>query len=264
MNIFFHELRSTFKSLLIWSGIVILLVLEGFSEFSAFAGDRAMLAVLDDVPPAMLSGLGLNAFNLTTVTGFFGVMYSYLALMLTIAAVMWGSDIITKEERDKTVEFALALPIRRSQLIAAKAGAAVVNCIALAFVLCGATLANAAKYKPDSEFFGFVAISMLAFFVMQMVFLAVGIFLGSAMRHHKQASAGAVGLLLATFFLSIAVGINDKLSFLTPLTPFKYFDPITLLQESRLDMPYVLLSAGIVIVCMAGAYWAYGKRDMSI
>ena len=28
MNIFFHELRSNFKSLLIWSGIVILLVLE--------------------------------------------------------------------------------------------------------------------------------------------------------------------------------------------------------------------------------------------
>ncbi len=264
MNIFFHELRSNFKSLLIWSGIVILLVLEGFSEFSAFAGDKSMLAVLDDVPPAMLSAFGMNAFNMTTVTGFFGVMYSYFALMLTISAVMWGSDIIIKEERDKTVEFALALPIRRSQLITAKTGAAIVNCIALALVLCGATLANAAKYQPDSQFFGFVAISMLAFFVMQMVFLAVGIFLGSAMRHHKQASAGAVGLLLATFFLSIAVGINDKLSWLKPLTPFKYFDPLTLLHDSRLDMTYALLSAAIVILCMAGAYIAYGKRDLYI
>jgi hypothetical protein len=33
---------------------------------------------------------------------------------------MWGSDIISKEERDKTIEFSLTLPVKRSKLISGK------------------------------------------------------------------------------------------------------------------------------------------------
>ena len=54
-----------------------------------------------------------------------------------IAAAMWGSDIITKEERDKTVEFSLALPVTRSRVITAKASAALVNCIAFVLITWG-------------------------------------------------------------------------------------------------------------------------------
>lgn len=264
MNIFFRELRANFRSLLIWSGIVILLVVQAFTEFAVYAGDESMLAILDEMPPAMLDAFGMNTFNLTTVTGFFGVASAYFALLLTIAAIMWGSDIITKEERDKTVEFTLALPIRRARLITAKTGAALTNCIILALVAWGAILVSAAKYGPDSQFYTFVAISILSFFIMQMVFLAAGILLGSAIGRHKLANSAAVSLLLTTFFLSIAVGMNAKLSFLKILTPFKYFDPLTLLHESRLDITYVLLSAAIITVCMAGAYMAYGRRDMYV
>ena len=264
MNIFFQELRANFKSLLIWSGIVFLLVAVGFAKFSAYAGNEEMLALLDGMPPALLETFNMNAFNLTTVTGFYGVMSAYFSLLLTVSAVMWGSDIITKEERNKTVEFALTLPIRRSQLITAKTAAAVVNCVGLLLVTWAATLLNAATYQPDGQFYSFVALSSLALFIMQMVFLSIGVFLGSAMKRYKQANSTAVSLLLGTFFLSIVVSMNSKLGFLKFLTPFKYFSPVTLLHESRLDMTFVLLSLGIVVVCMAAAYVAYAKRDLYI
>ncbi|MFZ1757402.1 MAG: ABC transporter permease subunit [Caldilineaceae bacterium] len=264
MNIFFQELRANFKSLLIWSVIVFLFVLVSFSKFSAFAGNPEMLTILDGMPPALLETLNMKAFNLTTVTGFYGVMFAYFSLILTVSAVMWGSDIITKEERNKTVEFALTLPIRRSQLITAKAAVALVNCIGLIFVTWASVLVGAAGYKPDSQFFGYVAISMLALFLMQMVFLSIGIFLGSAMKRYKQANSVAVSILLGTFFLSVVVGLNNSLDFLKFLTPFKYFDPVTLLHESRLDPTFVLISLGIAILCMAGSYVAYAKRDLYI
>jgi len=103
MNIFVRELKANFRSLIIWSVIVILLVVEALTEFSAFVGNPDMLAVLDSMPQALLDAFTMQAFNLTTITGFFGVMFTYLALILSIAAAMWGSDIISKEERDKTV-----------------------------------------------------------------------------------------------------------------------------------------------------------------
>jgi ABC-2 type transport system permease protein len=83
-----------------------------------------MLAMLDAMPPAVMDAMNMRAFNLTTLSGFYGVMFLYFGLMGAIAAAMWGSDIISKEERDKTVEFALVLPVSRSRVITAKALAA--------------------------------------------------------------------------------------------------------------------------------------------
>ena len=129
MNIFFRELRANLKSLLIWGAIVVLFTVVGFSKFSAYYNNPEMSAILNDFPSAMVSAFNLKAFNLTTVTGFFGIMFAYYGLLLSIAAAMWGSDIISKEERDKTVEFSLTLPVTREKLITAKTMAAVINCI---------------------------------------------------------------------------------------------------------------------------------------
>jgi len=134
MNIFVRELKANFRSLLIWGVIIVLFVVVGFSKFSGYANNPELLAVLDGLPPAILAAFNFNAFNLTTVTGFFGVMFAYFSLLLSVAAVMWGSDIITKEERDKTVEFSLSLPVRREKLVTAKTLAALVNCIGLLLI----------------------------------------------------------------------------------------------------------------------------------
>lgn len=92
---------------------MILFVVVGFSKFSAYYNNPDMLALLDKFPKAMIAAMSLKAFNLTTITGFLGIMYTYFALLLSVAAAMWGSDIISKEERDKTVEFSLTLPVTR-------------------------------------------------------------------------------------------------------------------------------------------------------
>jgi len=264
MNIFVRELKANLKSLLIWGGIVILFVMVGVSKFSAYYDNPEMLAVLDDMPTAMVSAFNLKAFNLTTVSGFFGVMFSYYALLLSIAAAMWGSDIISKEERDKTVEFSLTLPVTRSRLVTAKTLAALVNCIGLLLITWGASLVGAASYQPDSGFYLFLFLCMLALFFLQLIFLAVGIFLGCAVKQYRRASSVAVSLLLGTYFLSIVIGLNENLDFLKYLSPFKYFDAGVLLHESRIDVASVGLSLAIILVSMVGAYLTYARRDLYI
>jgi len=264
MNIFFRELKANLRSLIIWGGIVILFVFLGISEFSVYEGNPEMLAVLDEMPPAMLNALNMNAFNLTTISGFFGVMFTYFALIASISAAMWGSDIISKEERDKTVEFSLTLPVTRSRVVTAKTLAAVVNCIGLLLITWGASLISSVQYQPDSEFYTFLRLTMLAMFIMQLIFLAIGIFLGCAMKQYRRASSVAVALLLGTYFLSIISGLHENLEFLKYFSPFKYFDAGVLLRESKFDATFLLISAGIIAVSMVGAYLTYAKRDLYI
>ncbi|MFZ2616172.1 MAG: ABC transporter permease subunit, partial [Anaerolineae bacterium] len=153
MNIFLRELKANFKSLLIWSVIIALMIMMAVAKFSAFAGDPEMLKMLDSMPPALLDALSMRAFNLTTLSGFYGIMFIYFGLMSAIAAAMWGSDIISKEERDRTVEFSLVLPVSRSRVVTAKALAALVNCIAFVLITWAVTLVAVRSYQPDQAFY---------------------------------------------------------------------------------------------------------------
>lgn len=264
MNIYFRELKANLKSLVIWGVIVTLLILIGVSKFSAFAGNPEMLAMLDSMPPAMLDALNMRAFNLTTLSGFYGIMFIYFGLMGAIAAAMWGSDIISKEERDKTVEFSLVLPVSRSRVVTAKALAALTNCIAFVLITWGVSLVAVRSYNPDQAFFDYLGLEMQAMFSIELIFLAIGLLLGCAMKQYKRSGSVAVALILTTYFMSIISGMQANMDFLKYFTPFKYFDAASIFFSGRLDGTYLLISFVIILVSMAAAYWIYNKRDLYI
>mgnify|MGYP001035271036 FL=1 len=264
MNIFFRELKANLKSLLIWSVIIALLIVMAVTKFSAFAGDPEMLSMLDSMPPALLDALSMRAFNLTTLSGFYGIMFIYFSLMGAIAAAMWGSDIISKEERDKTVEFSLVLPVSRSRVVTAKALAALVNSILFVLITWGISLVAVRSYNPDQGFFDFLALEMQAMFLIELIFLAIGLLLGCAMQQYKRSGSAAVGIILATYFMSILAVMNENLDFLKYFTPFKYFDAGELFRTGQMNGTYLLLSAVIIVASVAVGYWIYNKRDLYI
>jgi ABC-2 type transport system permease protein len=264
MNIFFREFKSNLKSLLIWSIVMVLLVVIGMAKFSAYYNDPSALEILNSFPKAVIDAMSLNAFNLTTLPGVYGLMFIYFALMASIAAAMWGSDAISKEERDKTVEFSLVLPVSRSRVITAKALAAFVNCILYVLVTWGISIIAVRSYSPDAAFFSFLRQEMVAMFLIELIFLAMGLLLGCSLKQYKIAGSTAVSIILLTYFLSIVTSIQANLKWLDYFTPFKYFDSAQLLSTGRFDLTYVLLSAAIIVVFVAIAFLTYNRRDLYI
>jgi ABC-2 type transport system permease protein len=264
MNIFLRELRANLKSVLIWAAIVIVLIILAVTKYAAFAADPATLAMLDAMPSAMLDAFGLRAFNLTTLSGFYGVMFVYFALMAAIAAAHWGSDIVVKEERDKTVEFLLVLPISRNRVVTAKALAALVCCIAFVAITWVASLVAVQPYGPDQAFYSYLALQMQALLALALVFLAIGLLLGCALKRGRRAGSIAVGLILGAYFVSIVVSLQPDLDFLRWLSPFKYFDAAELFRSGRIDPAYLLVSAALVVACLVAAYTTYNRRDLYI
>lgn len=264
MNIFLRELKANLKSLIIWSVIIALLIIIGAAKFSAYFGNPEMLKILDSFPPAMLDALSMRGFNLTTITGFYGIMFVYFGLMGAIAAAMWGSEMISKEERSKTVEFSLVLPVSRSRVVTAKAVAALVDCILLVLVVWGVSLLAVRQFNPDQAFYSFLALEMRALFMLELIFLAVGLLLGCAMKQYKWSASTAIGIILVAYFISIISAMQENLNFLKWFTPFKYYDSMALFSSGHFDGTYFLISLAIIVVCVAAAYLAYNRRDLYI
>jgi len=264
VNIFLRELRANLKSLLIWSGLVILLIWIAIIKYSAFADNPEMLAILNAYPKSLLDALNMNAFNLTTLSGFYGVMFSYFGLMGAIAAGLWGSGIIAKEERNKTIEFSLSLPVTRNRFITAKALAALANSIAFMAITWIASIVAVHAYHPDSVFYDFLTREMAAILMIELIFLAIGLLVACAMRRPQRTGGIVIAIILITYYLSFITGLHEKLDFLKYLSPFKYFDAATLLHQGGVEPVYWGLTSVIILLGLAGAYYAYNRRDLYI
>ena len=128
MNIFLREMKSNRTSLILWCIGVLFMVATGMMKFTTLVNTGTSLNdVIADMPKSLQAIMGSNSLDLSNAIGYYGVLYLYLVVMAGIHAVMLGANIISKEEREKTVEFLLVKPISRSQMITSKLLAAFVN-----------------------------------------------------------------------------------------------------------------------------------------
>ena len=93
-------------------------------------------------------------------------------------------------------------------------------------------------------------------------FLAIGLFLGCAMKRYKLSSSTAVAIILVTYFMSVASTMQENMGFLRYFTLFKYFDAVELFRNGAMEGKFLLLSAGIVLLFTAAAYRRYNQRDL--
>lgn len=264
MRMYLRELKAGIKSLLIWTAVLAVLIVVALGKYAAFHSNPESLALLDTMPPQLLDALSMRAFNLTTVDGFFGVMFVYFALMAAMAAALWGSEAIAKEERERTVEFTLVLPVPRRQIVTAKLLAALTNCALFVLFTWLISVITVRTYAPGQAFIEFLRLEMLAMFMIELVFLSLGALLACASRTPRRVGSMAIGLILGLYFVSFIAGMNEKLTWLKYLTPFGWFNASEFFRSGMFE-PYALVLTGlIVVVFLFAAYAVYDKRDLYI
>jgi len=264
MNIFIREMRDHLKGLIIWSVVVLAFMVMVFMEFQAYYNNPEMGEILDTMPKGMLEAFGMYGANLTTINGYMSIVALYLYIMLGIFAVLLGNNIIGKEERDKTGEFLMSMPIKRYRVLISKVGAAVLNCLLLT-VVSGIGIAIAIyQYNPERENIEYIFQILTAAFFIQMIFLSLGLFIAASTRVFKKSSALSVALVVITYILSVIQSLSESVDFLKYVTPFKYYQASDILQNKGFQSIYLGLTAMIVVIATFGVFYVYPRRDLNL
>jgi len=265
MNILIREMKSNRKSLIFWSIGFLLMVAGGMGKYSAYASsDMSINDMILQMPKAMRVMLGFGLFDLSKVSGFFGMLFYYLIIMAAIHAVMLGANIISKEESDKTSEFLLVKPISRSTIIFSKITAGLVNIVIVNLVTLIASVYMVNYYSKDENVSKEILLLMISMFFLQVIFFLIGTTIAAIIRNPKKASSCAMSIMLVTFILSQIIDLTTNLEFLGYFTPFKCFQADKILSGGGFDVISLLLSAVIVVIMICLTLNFYKKRDMSI
>jgi ABC-2 type transport system permease protein len=225
---------------------------------------QSIVDLMNQFPHSIQAIFGMTGFDLTKMSGYYGVMFMYIALMATVHAVILGADIISKEERDRTSEFLFVKPISRVKVITSKIAAGLFNLIIFNLVTWGSSLYFVNYFSRGNSMGNNIAILMAGLFFLQLIFYFIGTVAAAIIKRPKVSSSVATSILLLTFILTIFININEKLDYLKYLTPFKYFDAKNLMASGHFDPVYVSISSILIVVMIAVTYWAYDKRDLSI
>lgn len=265
MNIFFRELKTYRKGLIFWSIGIFLLLWASMVKYATLnTSGQSITELMKQFPHSIQAIFGLSGFDLTTISGYYGVMFMYMALMVTVHAVILGSDIISKEERDRTTEFLFVRPISRTRVITSKIAAGLVCLIVINLVTWGSSQHFVDYYGKGSMSTCDIAILMAGLFFLQLLFFFAGVALAATLKRPKLSGSVATSVLLFTFILTIFININEKLDYLKYLTPFKYFDAKNLIADGKLDPIYITISVVLIFIMIALTYRNYIDRDLSV
>ena len=265
MNIFMVEMKAHRKSLIIWAFSILFMVGAGMGKYVGLSsGGQSMTDLLAQMPKSMQAVMGIGTFDLSKASGFYGMIFFYLVLMATVHAVMLGADIISKEERDKTVEFLLVKPISRNKVITSKLLAGLANIIIFNIITLVSSIIIVGKLGKGEAVGGDIVILMLGMFILQIMFLVIGTAIAAVVKNPKTATAIGTAVLLISFIMSVAIDINSKIEGLKYITLFKYYEAKNLMSEVGFQLSYVILSVIIIFAMIKITYVFYKKRDMSI
>lgn len=265
MNVFRREMKANRKALIIWSIGMIFLIASGMGKYAGFsASGQSINDFLAQMPQSLKAIMGMGTFDLTTASGYYGVLFIYVAMMATIHATMLGAMIISKEERDKTAEFLFVRPISRNEIITSKLFASLVNILIFNLVTYVSSILMVQKYSKGEAVFSDITRLMVGMLILQLIFLFIGTATAAISKHPKAAPSLAAGILLLTFMLSIAIDLNSRIENLKYLTPFKYFDAKNLMYDRGFEPVFLILSVVIIAVLFKTTYVFYIGRDLNV
>lgn len=263
---FKREWKRNAKSLMIWSAVLGGLVLLTLSIFPQFAEQqKEVTKLLQSLPPAMVKAFGMDQLSIGDLTGYYGVrVYTMTTLLGSVYAAILAANIVAKEENDKTIEFLLAKPITRREILTIKWLVVMVNILILNAVSLLVSFVGFQMAKGYDVSFKAIYLLTMATVFLHFTFAAVAFLLSTMMRKTRNASSFALGLVFVTYFMSMMSSISDDLSFLKYVSPFKYVDAAPIINELQIDPLYMVLMIVIISVSIVSAYVIYQKKDIVV
>jgi len=265
MNIYLREMKAHRTALIWWSLGMAALIASGMAKYAAYeTAGQSITEIFNTLPKAVLVVFGMQGFDLTKASGFYGVLFLYIAVMAAIHAALLGSSLISKEERDRTSEFLYTKPVSRGQALTAKLMAGLTNLLIFNLATSVSSVYFVDYFSKGEDVGNEVTLLMVGLLFLQLIFFSIGAVVAGVVKRPKAAPSIATSIMFLMFLLAYLVNMSENLDFLKYATPFKYFDALVLLTDGRLDPLYVGMSILIIGLCVFGTYYFYSERDLNV
>ncbi|MDE3082560.1 MAG: ABC transporter permease subunit [Acidobacteriota bacterium] len=260
-SIFGRALREERRALIGWAIGVVAFCLVMLSIFPTIHGNVNFSKLLDAYPEALRKMFQVEDY--TTGPGYLRAeVFSFVApLLLTLFAVLWGSDLTAGEEERRTIDLLLANPVSRRRFVGEKWLALIVGTAILAAALEIALGVIGPLFKLHVAWSSLTA-EVLGSWLFAAAFGTLALSLGAATGRRGLARGITTTLALASYLLST---LSNLVSWLRPARNLSLWqhtlgvDPL----GTGFHLDRIALVIAVTLVFAGGALWAFDRRDLA-
>jgi len=262
MNIYKHEFGMNVRSVITWSIALVLVIILFLSFFSSISAQATLLNdALSQFPKELLIAFGLTNVDMTTILGFFSMIFLICQIILAIQASNYGFSMLSIEERELTADFLLTRPVGRAKILTSKFLAAL-TCLAITdLVLWFSCIVAINIFKGDSSYdWNTLMLLLISVVFFQLVFLTLGMLISVLVKRIRSVTTFSMALAFGMYVLSAFGGMLGE-SFLEWFTPFKHFDAAYIISHQTYD-PKIWISLVVIPTAVVGTYLLYRRRNI--
>jgi len=259
-----RELKINLKSFLIWTSILIVLFLMVFLMYPSIINSdniQMMNEMMKVFPKEILKAFNMDISSMDTAFGWLKSEGFVFVLLLTgVYASVIGSNILLKEESDRTIEYLNSLPIKRKSIVMSKVICSIIYIVTMILIV---SVFNyiCLELSGDFDRKQYILLSVTPL-LSSLPLFSICLFVSTFLHKTKKAFGVSLGIALASYFLQILSEMSEVTEFFKYFTVYTLADLRDVIVNITISPIMVLLSLFITVLFVVGTFVRYENKEL--
>ena len=259
-----RELKINLKSFIIWTLILIFIFLIVYLTYPAIINSGEidkMNEMMEIFPKEMLESFNMDISSVDSAFGWLKTEgFIFILLITGCYSALLGSNILLKEENDKTIEYLNSLPITRESIVLKKILCSLLYII-LMIVIVGLFNYIGLSFSGEFDKKTFILLSITPLFS-SMVFFSLAIFLSTFTHKTKKMLSLSIGIVFISYLFNLLYSLSKTIEFLKYLSAFTLADIRNVIKTSSINPIMPLTSICLFIILIFLTIFRYKRKEL--
>ena len=259
-----REFKVNLKSFIIWTSVLLIMFLVVFLVYPYIITDDTVKN-LDEMMKVFPEDL-LKSFNMdiTSINSAYGWLKSegfmFILLIIGLFSSIIGSNILLKEESDKTIEYLGTLPITRNKIITNKIIVSITYILLMIFII-GLFNYVSLILSGDINHKEYLLLSITPIF-MALPLFSINLFISNFLHKTKKTIGISLGMVFIFYILNVLSELSKSTEFLKYFSIYTLCDIRNVILDCKINSLLVLISIIITIIFISLTYIGYNKKEL--
>lgn len=261
---FKREMKINLKSFIIWTTILIGIFLIVFLVYPSIINSeniKMMDEMMKMFPQEMIKAFNMDISSIDSAFGWLKTEgFTFVLLITGIYSGILGSNILLKEENDKTIEYLNSVPVTRKNIVISKIICGTIYIILMVLIVgvfnfIGLTLSGEFDKKL------YILLSITPIFSSLVIF-SLCLFLSTFTHKTKKTLGISLGIVFVSYFLKIISEIGETTEFLKYISIFTLADIRNVITKVAINPIMILITILISIILLIFSIAHYNKKEL--
>lgn len=261
---FKREMRINLRGFIVWTSILIGLFLVVFLVYPSIVNNDSigmMNEMMKLFPEEMLKAFNMDISSIDSAFGWLKTEGFVFVLLITgIYSGILGSNILLKEESDKTIEYLNSVPITRKNIVLSKIFCGLLYIILMVLVI-GIFNFIGLYMSGDFNKKVYILLSITPVFSSVVIF-AICLFLSTFTHKTKKTLGISLGIVFASYFFNIIAEMGESTEFLKYVSVYTLADIRNVILNASINPLLVSLTIGITVIFIALTMIHYERKEL--